>query len=144
MGKNSTLIERLETVRQLNRGRFDYVLERARMPQPTVEEACNRIGRHRNWFYNLAAEDREELERLADELHKAKAIHAQLVLDEAAEQAARVKVDGLGSRDQRVRQAAATEILDRTVGKPEDSVKVKGGINVIWNPHTPPPSTGES
>jgi hypothetical protein len=51
-------------------------------------------------------------------------------LTDAVPDAARVKVDGLKSRDERIRQAAASEILDRELGgavqKVETVVKVVG------------------
>jgi hypothetical protein len=45
-----------------------------------------------------------------------------MVIQEAAEEAARVKVAGLKSRDERMKQHAATEILDRNIGKPKQGI----------------------
>ncbi len=134
-----TLLEQIEELKEVNRGRFDYVMARAKSPQPTIEEACNKAGRTRKWYYDMTPVEREHLERVAEQLHRAKTIHAYLILENAAEDAAAVKVDGLQSRDQRVKQQAATEILDRTIGKPGENVKITGnvGVTILWQPHKP-------
>ena len=43
---------------------------------------------------------------------------ARRIMIEFAEEAARVKAGGLKSRNERIKQASATEIMDRTLGKP--------------------------
>ena len=50
-------------------------------------------------------------------------------------EAAAVKVRGLGSRDEKVKQAVATEILNRGLGEPEQNIKL--GVQLIWSPHKP-------
>ena len=50
-------------------------------------------------------------------------------------QAATVKVNGLNSRDEKVKQSVATEILNRGLGEPEQNIKM--GVQLIWNPHKP-------
>lgn len=135
------LEERLERIKQLNRGRFDYVMLRAQRPQPTIEEASDKMGRNRKWYYDLPQEERAELEALADDLHKNTVIHAFMILQQAAVEAAQVKTKGLQERDPRVRQAAATDILDRTVGKAEEKLDITASVNLVWQPHK---STGSN
>ena len=52
-----------------------------------------------------------------------------MILQDAAALAAEVKVSGLKSRDERVKQAAATEIIDRTIGKTDQPVS--GEVNIV-------------
>lgn|SRR5574340_95446 len=143
MNTDSTLTEQIKALKELNRDRFDYVMARA--DSVDVSTAIEKIGKSRGWYYQFPIEERERLERLAKELHYEKAIHAQLILQEASEEAAKVKVKGLSSRDQRVQQQVATEILDRTLGKPGEvnKLKLEGSVNLIWQPHKPT-SVGES
>lgn len=68
-------------------------------------------------YYRFTPEEREQLETLAEQLHYEKTLQAWFILEGASKEAADVKVEGLRSRDQRIKQAAATEILDRTVGR---------------------------
>lgn len=142
MGEDTRgLQERLEEIKRLNRSRFDFVL--ARSDTDSNQEAYTAIKKSESWFYKFSELEREELIKLADELHYSKAIKAQLILQEAADEAARVKVNGLRSRDQKIQQASASEILDRTVGKPGDNLTVKGHLTFSFNPHRPQ-QTGES
>jgi len=53
-----------------------------------------------------------------------------------------VKVSGLDSDDEQMRQKVSTEIIEWEMGKAQDNVNVDGKLQVIWNPHKP--STGES
>lgn len=115
MGDIQELQEKLEALKRLNRNRFDYVLARAH--QPSIDAAVKEIGLSPSWYYKFPEEERNELETLADELHYEARIQAILILEQATIEAARVKVDGLKSKDKRLAQDAATEILDRNLGK---------------------------
>jgi hypothetical protein len=75
------------------------------------------------WLYKR---DYEDLNSRADILRKDKALRAVLILGEAVEEAAKVKVAGLKARDERIKQAVATEILDREFGKPTQRQEVTG------------------
>jgi hypothetical protein len=74
--------------------------------------------------------NKAELDAKVKELLNHPLEQAMTILTDAVPDAARVKVDGLKSRDERIRQAAASEILDRelggTVQKIEAVVKVVG------------------
>lgn len=79
-------------------------------------------------FYTWSHDEREKLNEIAQRVKRETATRALIVLQNAAEDAALIKVAGLKSRDERVKQSVATEILDRTVGKVAEEVNVKGTI----------------
>ena len=66
------------------------------------------------------------MDRLADDLHIERRIQAELILAQALPQAALVKVDGLKEKDARVRQDAASDILDRGLGKATQRQEITG------------------
>jgi hypothetical protein len=105
--------------------RLDYV--RARSLVNSDAQAYRDAGVSKAFFYSWPAEEREKLNELAQQLKRATVARAILVIQEAAEEAARVKVEGLKERDKRIRQAAATEILDRNMGRPKQGVDVTSG-----------------
>ena len=109
-----------------------YVL--ARSDAVSNNEALRVCGFSKGWLNNRNIED---LNARADELRKNKAIRASMLLEEAVEEAARVKVAGLKSRDDRIKQAAATEIIDRSLGKvpqrQELTGKDGGAVVVKWD-----------
>lgn len=129
------LKEKLEELKRLDRGRFDYVI--ARSEGLSVEGALKRIGRSKGWFYGLGEEERKRLDDMANELHYEIAISAMMLLSENVLEAVRVKVKGLRSGNERIRQQVATEIIDRVLGKAGENVNVSGnvGVTLIWNPH---------
>ena len=53
-------------------------------------------------------------------------MRAIMVLQEAAEEAARIKVTGLQSRNERIKQDAASEILDRVAGRAAQRIEHTG------------------
>jgi hypothetical protein len=65
-------------------------------------------------------------------------IMADEILQDAVVEAAEVKVAGLRSRDERIRQGASSEILDRKVGKPPQKVEHDADgevtIRVVYGP----------
>jgi len=142
--RKQNILQRLEDMKQLNQGRYDFVLERAKRPQPSVEDACTSIGYNRSWFYRFSEQERKDLDHLAEDLHKDQSAHAFIILNDAQEEAAIVKTSGLRSRNEKIKQDASTEILNRTLGKPGETVKHEGTINFTWNPHKPPTLPGNS
>jgi hypothetical protein len=105
--------------------RLDYV--RARSLVTSDAQAYRDANIAKAVFYSWPAEEREKLNELAQQLKRATVARAIMVIQEAAEEAARVKVAGLKSRDERIRQSAAAEILDRSMGKAAQSVDVTTG-----------------
>jgi len=116
----------LQTVlNQLQDNRLDYV--RARSLVNSDAQAIKDIGISKTAFYKWPAEEREKLNELAQQLKRATVARAIMALQAAAEEAAQVKIAGLKSRDERLKQSAATEILDRNIGKPKQAVDVTTG-----------------
>ena len=101
------LRQKLDELRSLNRSRYDYVIARAECK--SKEDAFRQSGCSKQWFYGFSEVERDELERLAHELHHAKVMHAALILEDATVKAAQVKVEGLRGIG---RQETASEILN--------------------------------
>jgi hypothetical protein len=49
-----------------------------------------------------------------------------MILEDSVEEAAQIKIAGLKARDERIKQSASTEILDRMLGKPKQSIEHTG------------------
>lgn len=107
---------------QLEDNRLTYVM--ARSSANTDAQAIRDAGISRATFYTWPAEEREKLNDIAQRFKRETAERALIVLQDAAVDAADVKVSGLKSRDERVKQSAATEILDRTLGKSTSTLDV--------------------
>ena len=129
MNAEETLKERIEELKTLHRKRFDFVLAYCELG--SVEGALKRIGMGKTWYYKYhTAEKRQYLEGLADELHRESGLQAWYILQQAAPDAAKVKVEGLKSNQQWVAQAAASDILDRTTERrvQKSKVEVEGTV----------------
>ena len=111
MDELSTKLDKIEDSRKLS-----YVLERAEVNSAT--EACKNAGISRPLYYKWGKEERDYLDGIALELKRETGLRAKLILSGATKEAAEVKVKGLTNRDERIKQGAATEILDRMLGKP--------------------------
>ena len=118
-----TILDNLEDAK------LDYVWERSRARSDA--EAIRKSGISRSTFYSWPKEERTRLNGYAQELKRRRKLVAELYLEEAVEEAARVKVAGLKSRKEHIRQAVATEILDRTVGKPTQPITGEGGGAIL-------------
>jgi len=118
-----TILDNLEDAK------LDYVWERSRARSDA--EAIRKSGISRSTFYSWSKEERTRLNGYAQELKRRRKLVAELYLEEAVEEAAKVKVAGLKSRKEHIRQAVATEILDRTVGKPAQPITGEGGGAIL-------------
>lgn len=106
-----------------------YVL--ARSDAFSNNQALKVCGFSIGWLRN---KDIDDLNSRAESLRKDKAIRASMILADAVEEAAKVKAAGLKSRDERVKQAVATEIIDRELGKVPQRQEVTGkdgGVIVV-------------
>ena len=119
---------RLNQLRASNDFRFDFVLELAQ--SRSISEALRKLKIGKYQYYIFTTEERKALEQLAVELRRSNAIQAQLMLYQVAAEAVEVKVRGLRSKSERVSQAAASDILDRTVGQAKQS---GGSVGVVLN-----------
>jgi hypothetical protein len=106
-----------------------YVL--ARSDAFSNNQALKVCGFSIGWLRN---KDIDDLNSRAESLRKDKAIRAAMILSEAVEEAAKVKIAGLKVRDERIKQAVATEIIDRELGKVPQRQEVTGkdgGVIVV-------------
>lgn len=109
---------------KLEDDRLDYVI--ARSKSRTDADGYRDAGIAKSSFYSWPAEERDYLNALAQRVKRESALRALMMIQDAAEEAARVKVDGLKSRKEHIKQATATEILDRVVGKAATKVEHTG------------------
>ena len=109
---------------QLKDSRLDYVI--ARSKARTDAEGYREAGIAKASFYSWPEEERARLNDLAQQVKRASALRAMMILQDATEEAARVKVEGLKSRKENIKQDAASEILDRMIGKPVIRQEVSG------------------
>lgn len=120
---------------QLEDARLAYVMARSKVNSD--RQGYLDAGIAKATFYLWPTEEREKLNDLAQRVKRETATRAIMVLQDAAEDAAVVKAAGLKSRDERVKQAAATEILDRTIGKTTTTVALTGSngqpIVIKWD-----------
>jgi hypothetical protein len=112
-------------INQLSDLRLDYVMARSRVTSDA--QGIRESGVNKTTFYSWSEEERNKLNDIAQRLKRDTALKALTIIQNAAEEAAKVKVAGLKSRDERVKQGVATEILDRGVGKVTDKVDVTSG-----------------
>jgi hypothetical protein len=98
-----------------------YVL--ARSDAFSNNQALKVCGFSIGWLRN---KDIDDLNSRAESLRKDKAMRAAMILSEAVEEAARIKVAGLKVRDERIKQAVATEIIERELGKIPQKSEVTG------------------
>jgi hypothetical protein len=95
----------------------DYVQARANAKSDS--EALRMCGFSRGW---LQGHDKDDLNDRAMAFKTDNVLKAQIILDQALELAAKIKVDGLQSRNERVKQDSASEIMDRRMGKATQNV----------------------
>jgi len=123
-----------ELEKTLNELKFDmekYNLVYAMSEGFSVEESLKKIGRSKGWFYDrLPKDEQNRLKAIACELNANTTAKAKLILDNAKIKAAEIKVAGLNSRDERLKQSVATEIIERTIGKVPDIMDVKNSGDV--------------
>lgn len=108
----------------LRDNRLDYVM--ARSECNSVTEALKRAGIGKTTFYEWDESERQHLDDIAQRMKRETAAQAKMILRGAAKKAAEIKVAGLDSKDKRIQQGVATEILDRIVGKPTNPVELTG------------------
>lgn len=106
---------------QLEDRELDYVV--ARSQATSDAQAYKDAGIAKSTFYGWTAERRELLNDYAQQLKRQAKIRALLVLQDSAEEAARQLVGLLESADERIRLNAAGDVLDRTIGRPAQSIQ---------------------
>jgi len=130
VGKSTS--ERLEEVlTQLSTDQVRFVI--ARQDVSTDKEAAEGIGIKPNTVYNWPAMVKEAVQLMAaDGL-----IVAQHIRSRNVAKAMQVKVAGLDSGDERIRQGVATEVIEWEMGKATQGIDVSGkssvAIHVIYD-----------
>lgn len=94
----------------------------ARMEHPTKGDAAKAIGLRPNTIYRWPEDVERAIELLSqDVIEGAKVVRLQALL-----KAVMVKVEGLNSKDEKIRQEAATEIIEWELGKAPQRQEVTG------------------
>lgn len=115
------MMQQSEIFDGLDAREIDYV--KARANAKSNRQALKDAKLSQGWLSNRDADD---LFKRAMAFKTNVAFRAQLILEEAVEEAARIKASGLRSRDERIKQSASTEILDRHFGKPPQKQEIIG------------------
>lgn len=90
---------------------------------PTKKEAAVAVGLSPNTVYNWPDDVDTAVAFMTNNI----ALATLGIIQANATKAAQVKADGLDSGDERIQQAAATEILDRNLGKPVQQTDITSG-----------------
>jgi hypothetical protein len=101
-------------------------------------EALRVCGFSRGW---LNSHDKDDLNDRAMAFKTDNVLKAQIILDQAVELAAKIKVEGLQSRNERIKQDSSSEIMDRRMGKPTQNVNQKtehsGSLDIVFGEPIP-------
>jgi len=111
----------MELLKTKDRKSFDYI--RARADSPTANAVFDAGVVSNAWFYNKSKEEREELEELAEWLHRAPTIRALYILQDAAEKAAETIAGLIQNPNDWLKLQACQDVLNRTVQRPADKKK---------------------
>jgi hypothetical protein len=114
----------------------DYVQARANAVSDA--EALRVCGFSRGW---LNSHDKDDLNDRAMAFKTDNVLKAQIILDQAVELAAKIKVEGLQSRNERIKQDSSSEIMNRRMGKPTQNVNQKtehsGSLDIVFGEPIP-------
>lgn len=114
----------------------DLAYVTARSNSKSDGQAYEAAGISKSAWFRRPEEDRDRLNDIAAKIRRGRTVMAMRALDEAAEKAALVLVEQLDDRDGRIKQKAAIEVLDRTVGKPTQNVDMMTGGQPFPAPQT--------
>ena len=126
-----------ELLQQLSQKQIEYVI--ARLDCDTDKEAAAKVRLTDSAVKRWNTDGKK---RLVDEavklMHVDGVITALHLRRRNLARAMAVKVAGLESRDERVRQSCATELIEWQLGKAEQTNRVEGKVELLWLPHKPP------
>ena len=114
-----------------------YVLERSKVN--TDKDGYTNAGFSKATFYKWPTEDRDYLNKLSQRIRTEVSLQIMMRLQEAGLEAVDVKIGGLKTRNESIRQKSSTEILEWLIGKPTQKVDAKtevtgaGGAPLIDN-----------
>jgi len=119
--KNAT-----ETLRGLSDSERRYIL--ARVDAKTNVQALRECGLSQSWLTKTGV---DRLNAIADKLRNDISGRAIVLLEGALPEAVMVLIDGLYSDDERIKQSAAKDILDRVMGRATQKTEVTGAMASI-------------
>ena len=115
------LQSQLDTLKYVNPIQYEYVYYRSMLP--TANAALEKVHRTTGWLHTQ--ENKDELEELAGMLRTDRITQASIMLQQATIRAVSVMVDDLDSKDRKLRQAAAKDILDRVGLRAPDKAQIE-------------------
>ena len=116
-----SLQQELEELRQTAPLQYEFVVARSKMA--SNRQALMTIERSEGWLQRYT--DVEYLTSLAERLRADRVAQAETMLRQAVTGAARVMIEDLQSKDRKLRQAAAKDILDRVGVRAPDKTQVE-------------------
>lgn len=132
--KEESISERLSDLwPKLSRNQRRFVV--AMQESATKKEAAEVIGLEPDTVYRWPDVVDEAVKRLSDDVEAA----VWDILHSSAAKAAMVKIAGLDDDDSKLRQAVASEIIDRILGKPTQRQEITGAdggaldVVVTWD-----------
>ena len=115
------LTQNLDNLKYIDWNQYHFVVARSMLKDN--QAALDKIGRSQSWLATLP--NKTDLENLAQELKGDRLTQASLILRDATIKAVSVMVDDLDSKDRKLRQAAAKDILDRVGLRAPDKTQVE-------------------
>ena len=115
------LQSQLDTLKYVNPIQYEYVYYRSILP--SANAALEKVHRTTGWLHTQPNND--ELEEMAGMLRTDRITQAGIMLQQATIKAVSVMVDDLDSKDRKLRQAAARDILDRVGLRAPDKAQVE-------------------
>jgi vacuolar-type H+-ATPase subunit H len=113
---------------------LDFVFERSKTT--SAAKALVACGIPESTYYSWPDDKRARLNEYAQQLKRRAKMRAQLVLEDASEDAARKVVELLDSKNPNVALNAAKDVLDRTGGKPSQAhdidAELRANIVINW------------
>ncbi len=103
----------------------------ARVLARSDAQAAREVGVHKSTVSEWP--NKEQIDAAVDAMLEKPLEQARAIMEDAIPEAARVKIAGLKSRNEFVRQGAATDLLDRGLGKPMQPVhqEIAGTVKII-------------
>ena len=115
------LEQQLDTIKRHSPIQYEFIYWRSVLP--SANAALDKIQRTTGWLHTQ--ENKDELLDLSDQLRVDRITQAGLMLREATMRAVGVMVEDLESKDRKLRQSAAKDILDRVGLKAPDKTQVE-------------------
>lgn len=126
-----SLTKRVTDMKVYNRKLPDFIVALA--ISKTKGEAAIRIRMSPQWFSSFPGDVQLMVMDLAEELRLEPLLLAKTIISEGVVMAAMVKMRGLSARRENDRQRAATEILDRNLGKSNQQITKDVRIEIVSN-----------